>query len=128
MELDDGCGADSMNADDDLSALAKRLRTIAQLRRSSRVDPASEGLDRRVSALIDVGAALAMSSPPSTFRSLVDQAMAAGGTPEEVLGALLAVAPTIGAARTVANTPALALALGYDIDAALEDTENAAGC
>jgi hypothetical protein len=53
--------------------------------------------------------------------------MAAGVTSEEMLGVLMAVAPTIGTARVVTNTPTLALALGYDVDAALEGTENSTG-
>jgi hypothetical protein len=44
-----------------------------------------------------------------------------------VLGVLVAIAPTIGTARVVINTPTLALALGYDVDAALEDTDYAVG-
>jgi hypothetical protein len=37
-----------------------------------------------------------------------------------MVGGLVAVAPTIGVARAVSGAPELALALGYDVDAALE--------
>ena len=45
---------------------------------------------------------------------------AAGATVDEAVGTLLAVAPTVGFARVVAATSPLALAIGYDIDDALE--------
>ena len=110
---------------DDLTTAIKRLRGMAQRRMSGRVVSGTTAcLDSRVSALAAVGAALALCSPSNTFRSLVDRAMAAGVTAEEVLGALIAVGPTIGAAGVVSTTPQLALALGYEMDAALEETEN----
>ena len=112
---------------DDLNAATERLHRLAQRRRDDRPQPPDVVSGSRVRALAGVGAALALCSPPGTFRSLVEHAMAAGATAEEVLGTLLAVAPTIGAARVVANTPGLALALGYDIDAAMEEMEDAAG-
>ena len=40
-----------------------------------------------------------------------------------MLGTLLAVAPTVGLARVVSATVALGLALGYDIEAALEELD-----
>lgn len=115
-----------MNGHDrhDLTAATERLRIMAQPPGSR---PGTAGLDSRVRALAGVGAALALSSPSDTFRSLVGRAMAAGVTVEEMLGALVAVAPTIGAARVVANTPRFARALGYEIEAALEESENGTG-
>lgn len=43
-----------------------------------------------------------------------------GATVEEIVGVLIAVAPTVGVARIVSAAPELALAVGYDIDSALE--------
>lgn len=37
------------------------------------------------------------------------------------MGALIAAMPVIGSARVVSAAPKLGLALGYDLDAALED-------
>ena len=45
---------------------------------------------------------------------------AAGATADEIVGTLMAVAPITGVARTVAAAPEFGLALGYDVDAALE--------
>ena len=47
-------------------------------------------------------------------------ALAAGLTAEEIVDILIEVAPTIGLARLVPGAVELALALGYDIDRALE--------
>jgi hypothetical protein len=38
------------------------------------------------------------------------------------VGCLIAVAPIVGLARVVSAAPELALALGYDVDAAVEAT------
>lgn len=105
---------------------AGKLSDMAHRRSAVRFEPKATGLDRKLIALAGLGAALALCTPSPTLRSLAQHAMAAGATREEVLGVLLAVAPTIGTARVVSNTPTLALALGYDVDAALEDTENTA--
>jgi hypothetical protein len=40
---------------------------------------------------------------------------------------LIAVAPTVGLARAVSAAPELALAIGYDIDAALEAIDSNGG-
>jgi hypothetical protein len=50
-------------------------------------------------------------------------AFAAGAGIDEIVGTLIAVAPTVGLVRTVSAAPELALALDYDIDAALETTD-----
>ncbi|MFZ0013976.1 MAG: carboxymuconolactone decarboxylase family protein [Acidimicrobiia bacterium] len=77
-------------------------------------------LDSRTRALVSIGAAVCMDAPTKTFRSLVDAGLEAGATTEEVVGALLAVAPTAGGPRVVAAAPRIALALGYDVEAAFE--------
>jgi len=108
-------------------AAVDRLCQIARRRSGDQFESKAIGLDARLSALVGLGAALAVCSPFPILRSLAEQAMAAGVTSEEMLGVLMAVAPTIGTARVVTNTPTLALALGYDVDAALEGTENSTG-
>ena len=47
-------------------------------------------------------------------------ALGAGATADDIVDTLIAVAPIAGGVRVVAAAPALALAIGYDIDAALE--------
>lgn len=77
-------------------------------------------LDQKTHALVRLGAALAIDAAPSSYQANVEVALAAGANLDEVVGTLIAVAPTIGLARVVSAAPELALALGYDVDAALE--------
>jgi 4-carboxymuconolactone decarboxylase len=53
--------------------------------------------------------------------------LAAGVTADEIVGALMAVAPITGVARVLAAAPEFALALGYDLDAAFEARNNDPG-
>jgi alkylhydroperoxidase/carboxymuconolactone decarboxylase family protein YurZ len=77
-------------------------------------------LDQKTHALVRLAASLAVDAAPSSYQSNVEAALAAGASLEEVVGTLIAVAPTVGLARVVSAAPELALALGYDVDAALE--------
>ena len=81
------------------------------------------GLDQKTHTLVRLGAQLAIDAAPSTYQSTIDMAFAAGASIDEVVGTLIAVAPTVGLARVVCAAPELALALGYDLDAAFEATE-----
>jgi len=53
--------------------------------------------------------------------------MRAGATLDDLLATLVAVAGSVGSPRVVSAAPRIALAAGYDIDAALEATEAPAG-
>jgi len=77
-------------------------------------------LDARTRALVAIGAAVCTDAPFKLFKSLVDSALRAGATAEDVVGAFLAVAPAAGGPRVVAVAPKIAMALGYDVDAAFE--------
>jgi alkylhydroperoxidase/carboxymuconolactone decarboxylase family protein YurZ len=77
-------------------------------------------LDPKTHALVRLAAALAIDAAPSCYQANVEVALAAGADIDEVVGTLIAVAPTVGLARVVSAAPELALALGYDVDAALE--------
>lgn len=81
------------------------------------------GLAPKTHALVRLGALLAVDSAPSSYQATVEAALAAGATVDEVVGTVIAVAPTVGVARVVSAAPELALALGYDVDAALEALE-----
>ena len=63
----------------------------------------------------------------SEYQSNVELALAlaVGVTVDEVVGCPIAVASTIGLARAVSAAPELALALGDDVDAALETPDGA---
>ena len=77
-------------------------------------------IDERTAALVRVAATIAVDAAPSTFQHAVALALAAGATSNEVVASLEAVTPVTGASRVVQCAPKLALALGYDVDAALE--------
>lgn len=80
----------------------------------------NESLDPRTRGLVHVAALLAVGGTEPSYRRAVDIARVGGATEDEIVGVLVAVAPTVGGARTVAEAPKLALALGYDVDVALD--------
>ena len=80
-------------------------------------------LDRKTHALARLSASLAVDAASISYQSSVGLALAAGSTVDEIVGCLIAVAPVIGLARVVSAAPELALALGYDVDAALESRD-----
>jgi 4-carboxymuconolactone decarboxylase len=77
-------------------------------------------LDEKTAALACLAALVALRAAPTSYHRGVDRALAAGANVDEVVDTLKAVAPSVGLARVVAAAPALALAVGYDIDSALE--------
>jgi 4-carboxymuconolactone decarboxylase len=77
-------------------------------------------LDARTHALVQLGALSAVKASASSYHASVEAAFAAGADADEIVGTLIAVIPAVGLARVVAAAPDLALALGYDVDAALE--------
>lgn len=107
--------------------VTEQLRAMMRARPHRPAAAFAGGLDEKTRALVSIGAALAAGSPTSVVQSVADDAMAAGATAEDVVGVLLAVARTIGSAGVVACTSRLALAIGYDIDRALESTDEMAG-
>jgi alkylhydroperoxidase/carboxymuconolactone decarboxylase family protein YurZ len=81
----------------------------------------TDGLDPKSCALVRLGVLVALDASGVSYQWGVQWALDAGATADEVVGALMAVAPVVGVARVVAAVPEFALALGIDIDAALED-------
>ena len=71
-------------------------------------------------ALLRIAATVAVDAAPYSFQHAVALALAAGATNDEIVASLEAVTPVTGAARVVQCAPKVALALGYDVDAALE--------
>ena len=77
-------------------------------------------LDDRSEALVRVAATIAVDAATSSFQHAVTCALAAGATPGEIVATLEAVTPVTGTARVVQCAPKLGLALGYDVEEALE--------
>ncbi|HEX2370640.1 MAG TPA: hypothetical protein VHM94_15545 [Acidimicrobiia bacterium] len=82
---------------------------------------ATSALDQRTHALVRLTSLLVVGGAPVTHYWAVENALNAGVSAAEVVGTLFAVAPIAGIARVVADVPAVALALGYDLEAALEE-------
>ena len=81
---------------------------------------AASVIDERTAALVRIAATIAVNASPASFQHAVAHALAAGATSAEVVASLEAVTPVTGSARVVQCAPKVALALGYDVDAALE--------
>ena len=81
---------------------------------------AASHLEPKTHALVRLGAMLATDTAQSSYQASVEAALAAGASLDEVVGTVIAAAPIVGLARVVSAAPELALALGYDVDAALE--------
>ena len=77
-------------------------------------------LDGRSLALVRLGGSITAGTVGPVLRQRVTAALETGVTFDEVVGSLLALAPSIGTERLVAIAPELARALDYDIDEALE--------
>jgi 4-carboxymuconolactone decarboxylase len=87
---------------------------------TSDLPPGDEGLDDRTAALARLAALVAVQTAPAAYARGVHLALAGGATADEVVSTLEVVAQIVGLARLVSAAPGLALALGYDIDHALE--------
>ena len=94
-------------------ALLKASAAEDRLFQASAIDP-------RTAELVRIAATIAVDAAPSSFQRAVSHALAAGVSADEIVATLEAVTPVTGAARVVQCAPKIALALGYDVDAALE--------
>lgn len=84
-------------------------------------------LDPKTHALVRMGALVASDASPACYQWAASMARAAGATFDEIVGVLIAVAPAVGLAKIVSAAPEVALAIGFDIDTALEGAFEGAG-
>ncbi len=73
-------------------------------------------LSAKVERLVRLAGLLAVGATTPSLREAVDQAAAAGATPSEIVGVLVALGPAIGIASLVASASRLAMAIGYDLE------------
>ena len=78
-------------------------------------------LDTKTRAMLQLAVLIALDGPATAFEKAAGVAMAVGATEDELVEILIAAAPTVGTALVVAAAPKLALAIGYDVEAALEE-------
>jgi alkylhydroperoxidase/carboxymuconolactone decarboxylase family protein YurZ len=69
------------------------------------------GLDERTIELTRIGALVALGAPADSIGAHVTRAVAGGISPEDIWGALLAVAPLVGVPRLIDAVPAVRAAL-----------------
>ncbi|MBK9180394.1 MAG: carboxymuconolactone decarboxylase family protein [Acidimicrobiales bacterium] len=72
----------------------------------------ASGLDPDTYFLVKIAALVAIDAAPASFVWQIGLALEAGVTPEQIVGVLVALAPTVGNARIVAAAPEIALGLG----------------
>ena len=100
-------------------------RYIDALLGEERANVTLAGIDSRSHALTRVAALIALDAAPASYMSAVEAGLNAGATHDEIVGTLIAVMPIVGVARVVAAAPNLGLALGYDVNEALEVLDGA---
>ncbi|MBV9382367.1 MAG: carboxymuconolactone decarboxylase family protein [Streptosporangiaceae bacterium] len=75
------------------------------------------GLDERSFSLVKIAALIALDAPPASYLWQVENALASGVSPKDILGVLFAVAPQVGGPRVVAAAPEIMCALGLPLPA-----------
>jgi 4-carboxymuconolactone decarboxylase len=101
-----------------------RLRLLA-LNDAAFLEACTSGREEGVvgcheATLIRLAALVATGGAVPSYGELVDAAFDAGVTASAMVDVLVLILPVVGSACIVGEAPKLALALGYDIDAALE--------
>ena len=79
--------------------------------------------DAKTAALARLAANIALDAAPSSIQHAVALALAAGATNAEIVATLEVITPVTGAARVVSSAPKVGLALGYDVEDALESPD-----
>jgi alkylhydroperoxidase/carboxymuconolactone decarboxylase family protein YurZ len=84
------------------------------------VDVKSLDLEPKTLELVRLAALVAVGGAVPSYGAQADSAVNAGATAAEIVDVLVGVIPVVGLPCVVAAAPKLALALGYDLDEALE--------
>ena len=75
-------------------------------------------LDPKTLALVRIAALVAVGGAVPSYGAEVDAAVGAGATAAEIVCVLVSATTLVGLPSVVAAAPSLAMALGYDVDAA----------
>jgi alkylhydroperoxidase/carboxymuconolactone decarboxylase family protein YurZ len=84
----------------------------------------TSALDAKTAALLQVAVSVAIGSSAVCLQWSTARALAAGATQDQITDVLIAIVPVAGLGRIVSAAPEVATALGYDIDAALEELDD----
>jgi 4-carboxymuconolactone decarboxylase len=77
-------------------------------------------LDPRTLALVRIAALVAVGGAAPSYGVEADAALSAGATTGEIVQVLVSIVSVVGLPSVVAAAPSLAMALGYDLEDALE--------
>jgi 4-carboxymuconolactone decarboxylase len=108
-----------MDFTDRLRRLAIHDASVAD-ERLDEVGVNSGHLDAKAVALVQLAALVTVGGTVQSYGAHADAAVAAGATTQELVDVLFGVLPVVGLPRVVAAAGELALALGYDVESALE--------
>jgi 4-carboxymuconolactone decarboxylase len=84
------------------------------------VEVESLQLDLKTLELVRLAALVAVGGAVPSYGAQADSAVSAGASAAEIVDVLVGVIPVVGLPCVVAAAPKVALALGYDLDEALE--------
>ena len=84
----------------------------------------TSALDPKTAALLQLAVSVAIGSSAVCLEWSATRALTAGATKDEIADVLLAIAPVAGMGRVVSAAPGVAMALEYDIEAALGEPED----
>lgn len=90
----------------------------------SALDAADEtalALDERTAALVRLASLIVRESALPAYQRAVQTALDAGASVDEILALLFVLAQPVGTTAVITAAPKLAMALGYDVDAGLEE-------
>lgn len=82
---------------------------------------AGPSLDERTASLVRLTALIVRDSALPAYQRTVNTALDAGATVDEILALLVALVEPVGSAAVITAAPKLAMALGYDVEAGLEE-------
>jgi 4-carboxymuconolactone decarboxylase len=99
-----------------LRALSTSDDVIDDLLNVREANVEDSGLDARTWSLVKLAALVSIDAAPASYVWHLANAKQSGVTPGEVVGVLIALAPTIGIARIVAAAPEIAIGLGIEAD------------
>lgn len=102
----------------DIDLMAEGLEYREQWRHTS-------GLDARTFSIAKIAALVALDAPPASYQWQVQNAVAAGVSPKDILGVLFAIAPQVGGPKVMAAAPEIMLALGLPLPGDEPDIESA---
>jgi 4-carboxymuconolactone decarboxylase len=95
-------------------------RLVASLLAQLAPDVGGDCHEAQMRALFRLAALIAAEGTTASYQSVVESALAAGASVEEIIDVLIAVAGIVGSARVVAAAPLLARAVGFDVDEAFD--------